>query len=177
MRYSLLVLSVLLVVSCTKKGEETKSRQEILRESKWSLDTGSRHDILRKDGVTVLVDVNQVSPIVKADCAYDDVLVFREGHQGAHIPGEWTCSINETAELEFRWGIIGNDTKMYIYDAKEFFRQDVNADIVEFYNDKFTIRYYDIRDKLADDGSGNEVWLKDSTIYTMTFTASGASGG
>lgn len=177
MRYSLLVLSVLLVVSCTKKGEETKSRQEILRESKWSLDTGSRHDIWIKDGTEVLVNINQVTPIAKPECALDDILVFREGYEGAHIPGEWTCSINETAELEFRWGLVENDSKIYIYDANEFFRQDVNADILEFYNDKFTIRYYNLKDKQVDDGMGGQVWVKDSTIYTMTFIASGSNGG
>lgn len=177
MRYSILVLSVLLVVSCTKKGEETKSRQEMLREYKWKLDTGSRHDIWKKDGVLVPVDVNQVSPIVKQECAYDDRLVFREGYDGAHLPGEWTCSINETAEMEFRWGLTANDTKLYIYDANEFFRQDVNADILELFDDKFTIRYYEIKDKLVDDGNGTQTWLKDSTIYTMTFKADGATGG
>lgn len=177
MKYSLLALSVLLVMSCTKKGEETKSRQEILRESKWSLDTGSRHDIWKKDGVAVPVDVNQVTPIVKAECAYDDRLIFREGYEGAHIPGEWTCSINETAEIDFRWGLTDNDSKIYIYDANEFFRQDVNAEILEFYNDKFTIRYYQLKDKLVDDGAGTKTWLRDTTIYTMTFTADGSSGG
>jgi hypothetical protein len=176
MRYSLLVLSVLMVVSCTKKGEETKSRQEILRESRWSLDTGTRHDIWKKDGVTVLVDVNQQTPITKPECALDDRLVFREGYDGAHIPGDWTCSINETAEMQFKWGLIDNDSRIYIYDANEFFRQDVNADILEFYNDKFTIRYYELKDKLVDDGMGTKTWVRDSTIYTMTFMAEGAGG-
>ncbi len=177
MRYSLLVLSVLLVVSCTKKGEETKSRQEILRESKWALDTGSRHAIWKKDGFAVPIDVDQVTPIVKAECALDDRLIFRDGYDGAHIPGEWTCSINETAELEFKWGLTDNNTKMYIYDAKEFFKQDVNAEILEFYNDRFTIRYYDLEDKQVDNGMGGYNWVRDTTIYTMTFKADGSNGG
>jgi hypothetical protein len=66
---------------------------------------------------------------------------------------------------------------MYIYDAKEFFKQDVNADILEFYNDRFTIRYYDFEDKQVDNGMGGYNWVRDTTIYTMTFKADGSSGG
>ncbi len=169
MRYSLLILSVLLVVSCTKKGEETKSRQEILRESKWSLDTGFRHMIWIKDGTEVPVDVNQVVPITKDVCRLDDFLAFREGYEGAHLTGELPCSINETSEVQFTWGLTDNSAKMYIYDAHEYFRQDVNADILEFYNDRFTIRYYELKDKQISNGAGNNVWVQDTTIYTMTF--------
>lgn len=171
MRYSLLILSVLLVVSCTKKGEETKSRQEILRESKWNFDTGSRHMIWIKDGTAVPVDVNQVVPIGRTACNADDFLEFREGYLGAHLTGEVPCSINETSEIQFTWGLTDNSTKMYIYDAHEYFRQDVNADILEFYNDRFTIRYYELKDKLISNGAGNNVWVQDTTIYTMTFKA------
>lgn len=171
MRISLLILSVLLVVSCTKKGEDAKSRQEILRESKWQFDTGSRHMIWIQDGLSVPVNVDQVVPIGRTVCNIDDRLEFREGYKGAHLTGELICSVNETAEIEFTWGITDNDRKMYIYDAHEFFAMDVNAEFVEFYNNRFTIRYYDVTDKQIDNGNGTKTWVQDSTIYTMTFSA------
>ncbi|MBZ0097887.1 MAG: hypothetical protein K8F30_02325, partial [Taibaiella sp.] len=90
-------------------------------------------------------------------------------YEGAHLTGELPCSINETSEVQFTWGLTDNSTKMYIYDAHEYFRQDVNADILEFYNDRFTIRYYELKDKQISNGAGNNVWVQDTTIYTMTF--------
>lgn len=168
MRYCLLILSALLVVSSCTKVEETKSKQEILRESKWRLDAGFIHSKWKADA-TIPSDIDNIAPIVIADCANDDLLVFREGSDGAHIPGEKTCSINETAEIQFRWGLTDNDTRMFIYDAKEFFKVDVNAELIEFYDDKFAIKFYEFKDKEVSTGTNPGVWVRDTTIYTMYF--------
>lgn len=168
MRYCVLILSALLVVSSCTKVEETPSRLDTLRESKWRLDAGTVHTIQHANASAPAV--NKTEAFVINECAKDDLFVFREGHDGAHIPGELTCSINETAEIQFRWGLQENDTKMFIYDAKEFFGTDVNAEILEFYNDKFGIKfnkYTDVQAPLVTDGPA--VWYTDTTTYTMYF--------
>lgn len=170
MKYSLFALFALLVVtSCTPKGDPAKSKQQVLRDAKWRLDTGFVRTITKADGGTTPVDLDNEVPITRSECAYDDELVFREAAEGAHIPGEMTCSINETAELAFRWGITNDDKKMFIYDATEFFKADVNADILEFYDDKFAIRYYVFKDKEVIIGDNPAAWVRDTTIYTMYF--------
>jgi len=168
MRYCLLILSALLVVSSCTKVEETKSKQEILRESKWRLDAGFMHKKWKADG-TIPSDIDNKEAILIAECAKDDLLVFRESNDGAHVPGENTCSINETAEIQFRWGLTDNDSRMFIYDAKEFFKIDVNAELIEFYDDKFAIKFYEFKDKSVLMGDNPAVWLRDTTIYTMYF--------
>lgn len=193
MRYCILILSALLVLSSCTKVENEKSRQEILRDGEWRLDAASIEYKLHRFGpmllevnrkVNLFDDINKIiywrSPDLQdslffdhrridPDCVEDDRIVFRENHDGAHKPGEKTCSINETAELEFRWGLIGDETKMYIYDAKEFFRADVNADIIEFYEDKFGITYEEYTDKLVSDGTQPAYFVTDTLTYTMYF--------
>lgn len=170
MRYCLLILSALLVISSCTKVEETKSNLDILRENKWKLTAGTIN--VRKQANAASAAISNTQPIEIKECMQDDQLVFREGYEGAHITGELTCSINETAEIEFRWGLLENETKMFIYDANEFFGTDidVNADIIEFYDDKFGIKfnkYTDVQAPLVTDGPA--VWYTDTTTYTMYF--------
>lgn len=193
MRYCILIFSALLLVTSCTKVENEKSRQEILRDGSWRLDAASIEYKLHSFGpmllevnrkVNLFDDINKIvywrSPDLQdslffdhkridPECRADDQLKFRENHDGAHIPGEVTCSINETAELEFRWGLIGDETQMYIYDAKEFFRTDVNADIIEFYNDKFGIVYSEYIDKRVSDGTNPAYFVTDTLTYTMYF--------
>jgi|GEM_PF-1683196 len=169
MRYCVLILSAFLVLSSCTKVEELVSKQEQLRAEKWSLDAQYVHKKWKKDGASVPATIDEETKVDIAECAKDDLLVFREGYEGAHIPGENTCSINETAEIGFRWGLTDNDTRMFIYDANEFFKVDVNAEIIEFYADKFAIRFSEYQDKaVAQDGKPT-TWLRDTTTYTMYF--------
>ncbi len=193
MRYSLLVLSLAIVVASCQKGEQAKSKQEILQESKWKLNTAEVEYRLHNMGDMFNVDVyakanlfdvdtvfytdpTSANPLkyflekkIDLECADDDLFAFRELNQGAHIPGEKTCSINETAEVGFTWGITDGGTKMYIYDAKEFFRDDVNAELVEFYEDKFRIKY-NIYDDSKINANGNPgFWSRDTTTIHMEF--------
>lgn len=164
-----MILSALLAMSSCTKEVENKSRVETLRESKWKLDAGTMH-IIKHANANDPVAINETKPFEIKECAQDDQFTFREGYEGAHITGELTCSINETAEIQFRWGLLENDSKMFIYDAKEFFGTDVNADIIEFYNDKFGVRfnkYTDVQAPLTTDGPA--VWYTDTTTYTMYF--------
>ncbi len=163
-----MILSAFMMLASCTKVEEPVSKQEQLRAEKWMLDAKFVRMKWKKDGAAVpeTIDVEEKAAI--ADCALDDVLTFRDGYEGAHIPGDWTCSINETAEIGFRWGLTDNDSKMFIYDAKEFFKVDVNADIIEFYQDKFAIRFSEYKDKVVVQ-DGTTVFLTDTTIYTMYF--------
>lgn len=169
MKYCLLIASAFLLWSSCTKVESTTSKQDMLRAEKWVLDTGFVRKQWKMDGTTVPADIDVTETYNEPACKQDDQLIFREGSEGAHIPGEATCSINETTEIEFRWGLFENDTKMFIYDANEFFGADVNADIVEFYNDKFGIRYSVYEDKHITFPNQASYWVTDTTTYTLYF--------
>lgn len=169
MRYSLLILSAFLVISSCTKVEEPISKQDKLRAEKWILDVGFIRVIQKADGGAVPYSIDRKTKMDIPECRQDDVLVFRDGYEGAHVPGEKTCSINETSDMEFRWGLTDNDTKMFINDAKEYFTVDVDAEIIEFYDDKFAIKYSSYLDKAVTNGDDATVWLRDTTIYTMYF--------
>lgn len=201
MRYCILILSALLLVSSCVKTDDTKSRQELLRDGQWKLDAGSIEYRLPKAGplaenVNYVIDLyDPIDTVVywrsennsqKAyfihdgldpECSADDQFVFRENRDGAFLPGELLCSINETAEVEFIWGLTNGNNNMYIYDCKEFFRTDVNADIIEFYNDKFGIRYSEYRDRIVGYTNEPNEFVTDTLIYTMYFVKAGAGGG
>lgn len=175
MRYSLTILSaILLLASCTKIDPDANpSREETMRDGRWKMQSGTVRykffDILRGR-------VDSSANMEIKECRNDDELIFREKNEGAHIPGEVTCSINETAEVEFRWGLSRNDSSIFIYDAKEYFGSDINAEFIEFYNDKFGIRYSEYIDVLTKTdtatGTPNE-YVRDTVITTMYFTKIG----
>lgn len=170
MKYCLLIVSALLLMtSCDKEPETTKSKQDILRADTWTLDTGFVQKKWKMDDDAVPADIDIVESYPEPACREDDQLAFRDGYEGAHIPGEVTCSINETSEIEFRWGLTDNDTRMFIYDAREYFGADVNAKIVHFYDDKFVIEYSTYLDKHISFAGKESYWVRDTTIYTMTF--------
>lgn len=169
MKYCLLILSALLVISSCTKTEEPVTRQDILRAERWALDTGFVQKKWKMDGDGVPADINIKESYPEPGCRADDYLVFREGSEGAHVPGEVTCSINETAEIEFKWGVFDNDSKIYIYDAKEYFGTDVNARFVEFYDDKFAIEFSTYKDKNVTFPDRPSYWVTDTTIYTLYF--------
>ena len=191
MRYSLLVLSLVFAFASCQKGEQAKTKQEILQESKWKLKTAQAEYRMHNAGpafntsVHVTVDLFTVDTVfyydingqqqyflqkrINLDCADDDLFEFKEANKGAHIPGEKTCSINETAEVGFTWGITDAGTRMFIYDAKEFFRDDVNAEIVDFYDDKFSIKYNTYEDKKISVNGNPGVFVRDTTTYHMEF--------
>lgn len=172
MRYSLLILSVLLITASCTKVEVPDSKQEILKASRWQARNMIVTSKVKADGTTTTE--NQVTTTTTSfdqmpECRKDDVFVFRDNNLGAHVTGELTCTINETSEIQFTWGIFEDDTKMYIYDAKEFFGQDVNADLLEFYDDKFTIRFYEYNDKRATFPDVPTYWVRDTTETIIEF--------
>ncbi|MCB0700971.1 MAG: hypothetical protein H6551_05015 [Chitinophagales bacterium] len=173
MRYLVLILSVMIVAIGCQKLEAPNTPEEMLRVVDWVVDTGWVRTIKKADGVTVTADVDQTAAYVKPDCVKDDKFIFRENHEGARNTGELPCSINETTELQFTWGITNGGKNMYIYDAKEFFKTDVNAELLELYDDRFTIRYMETEDKATNGGDPNAIkkWVTDTTIYTYQFKA------
>lgn len=173
MRYLLLILSVLIIAVGCKKLEEPVTKEATLRAKEWTVDTGWIRTIKKADGINVTSDVDQTQGYSKPECVKDDRFIFRENNEGARATGELPCSINETTELEFRWGITNGGKGMYIYDAKEFFKTDVNAELLELYNDRFTIRYFETVDKATNGGdtTATKKWVTDTTIYTYQFKA------
>lgn len=192
MKYCLLIVTVLLAfTSCDTKVEVPLSMEEKMIESKWKLDTAYAEYKLHNMGSMFNLRIHTTANLMGNDtvfytdefagtsfflqkkidtfCAGDDLFEFRTGNEGAHLPGEATCSINETAEVGFTWGITDADTKMYIYDAKEFFRAEVNAEIKEFYDDRFSIKYSTYEDKNVKVGDNPSVWVTDTTTYHMEF--------
>lgn len=175
MKYCLLIVSALVIMASCTKVDPITSKQEILRGDlkgdtlKWTLDTGFVNKKWKMDGADVPADFDIVESYPEPSCREDDVLIFRELNEGVHLPGAVTCSINETPAIEFRWGLTDNDTKMFIYDAKEFFGMDINAEILELYEDKFTIRYSEYKDKHISFPDMPSYWVRDTTIYTITF--------
>ncbi len=156
MRYFFLIVITLFVFSACDKVEVPASKQESLRAGRWKLDTtftkkyNPAEAMYKYEGVT------------KQECQVDDYLLFRENFDGVHIPGENRCDASETAEMPFRWGLTDNDTKMYIYDGKSFFSQDINADVVEMTDGEFTITYNQYTTVTNDP-------RVDTVMYTMIF--------
>lgn len=169
MKYCLLIVASLLVISSCTKVEPTESKQEKLRKEKWVLDTGFVRKIWKMDGMEVPADMDVTESYPEPECRADDILDFKDGNEGVHLPGDVTCSINETSEIEFRWGLLDNDKKMFIYDAKEFFGTDVNAEVVEFYDDKFGIRFSTYKDKHITFVGKESYFTTDTTTYTLYF--------
>lgn len=169
MKYTLLILSIVFVIAGCKKLEVPATKEDMLRASEWQLDTGWVRTIIKADGDQNPASIDKTDPYVKQECETDDKLIFRENHEGAHIPGEMTCSINETAEVQFSWGITDAGEGMYIYDAKEFFGIDVNAEILEFYEDRFALRYSEYKSKEILVNGNSQGYGTDTTIYTMYF--------
>lgn len=169
MKYSLLILSaILLVSSCTEIEEnQTITREAKLRDGFWKMESGmTRNRFHNEDDGQMLTDEKNIE---KPECREDDYFVFRELYEGAHIPGEMTCSINETAELQFTWGLTNNDSGIFIYDADEFFGADVNAEFIEFYDDKFGIRFVQYTDKLLVIDGNPGTFVQDTLTTTMYF--------
>ncbi len=143
MRYFLLGLSILVIVSC-KKVDVPKSKQDTLRASQWRLDTATVtfwvEETFAEKGhdTTVCAWGDKLD-----DCKKDDYLVFRENSDGGLKKGANKCQDGETEEDVIEWGITDNDTKMFIYNAGDMFfgENNVNANLVEFKNDKFKITY------------------------------------
>lgn len=183
MKYCFLILSALFVFSSCEKVEDPRSYEDILRDGKWRMELDAEHGLLVERPETAnplnikLVDtiyaissatnkmLNDTTYIrgVYPDCQGDDYLVFREGIIGALNTGALKCPQGEVAEIEIQWGFLNNYTQMYVYNALTMFRTtDVQADIKEFSEDKFTITYRTI-DNLTD------IPKKDTVYYTATF--------
>ncbi|MEZ5016758.1 MAG: hypothetical protein R2800_06885 [Flavipsychrobacter sp.] len=156
MRYIFLLVATVLVVSSCDKVEVPASKQEMLRNGQWMLTSGSTKVY---NAATKKYDT---TAIVIDECKKDDRLVFRENYDGVHTPGENRCNASETAEMPFRWGLLDDDRKMYIYDGKSFFNLDVNAEVKEFTEGSFTITYNQYT-------TVDNVPRTDTVMYTMTF--------
>lgn len=190
MRYCLLILSAFALMSSCTKMEDTKSRGDILRESKWQVESGS-HRFKWVISNPVGTDPNDIKVVITQkdstanynipECAQDDFLIFKEATLGTHTTGENICNINETADMEFRWGFTNGEKGMYIYDANEIFESDVNAEIIEFYDDKFAIRYLTVTSSLllteydpVSEQLITPVYVNDTVISTFYFKKAGS---
>ncbi len=164
MKYCLLLLSGLLVIAACEKTEVSKSKQDILRDSKWRLDTATvtyMHPDTRRDTTHGAWGTGD-----RGLCRYDDYLVFREGNTGELNSGEMKCPGGETQEGTIKWGITDGDTKMYIYDAGDmFFGNDINAQLTDFQDNQFTLKFplYGVEYVLD-----SQKFIVDTVRYTVT---------
>jgi hypothetical protein len=156
MRYCLLFLAATIFLFSCKETEVPKSKSEILREGKWWIDTTvvAFHKPLS--------DTDSVYGFKPIDCRKDDRLAFRTAGEGGHTTNKERCGA-ELDEYAFTWGILENDTKMYLYNVESFLGEDVNAKLKEFTDSKFVIVYdrYVIRE--------DTTFHVDTSEYTVTF--------
>lgn len=163
MKYCLLIVFTLLTIASCKKVEVPQSKQEKMRASEWRIDT-IMVTYLTSGGADSEVQggwkrfVNGVETFDKPDCIKDDYIKFKENHDGSHVTGPDKCS-NEGNEVDFTWGLMDADSKIYFYGLYNLFTQDVNADMVYFQDDQFAFAF---RKKIP-------ISMTDSTTVKVTY--------
>jgi len=156
MKYCVLFLSALFLLASCDKVEQEDSKEDALRDGRWKMASWSKkyRDADGKEKVDNALESVQ-------ECRKDDYLIFKKSFQGELNTGENKCPQGEANEITFNWGLSNDDKEMYIYNALEMFNQDVNAEVINFGNTSFTIRYLDIQQTSA--------LTRDTITYTATF--------
>lgn len=163
MRYCLLLLSAVLVfIASCKKVEVPDSKEDILRASKWQMQEIKKRS--RIDDTSFFVESVKMEHSV--ECKKDDYLEFGINNAGFFKSNEKKC-MSQVDETAIRWGFSDNYTKMYIYEAGQMFEgiNDINADVLEFSNDAFTIHYLSVKD-IFDTSIPDRTIRKDTIWYT-----------
>lgn len=169
MKYFLLALSAICIITSCKKTETPMSQAQKLEASQWVPVTLNITYLSYTGGDSltnpVWEKVSTVDPTkgqdTRPECIKDDYLKFKMYNQGDHITGGTKCSDNETDDIEFSWGLSDNDKKMYIYGLFSLLKQDANGLLQDQTDDKFVFAY---------PGQVKDADQKDITVrYTMTF--------
>lgn len=170
MKYFLLAVSAICIISSCKKTETPASQSQKLYDIHWEPNSLKITYYSYTGGDSLTNPVWEKSSTVQGsegsdtrpECIKDDYLLFKMNNKGDQLTGGTKCSDNETDDMEFRWGLSDNDKKMYIYGLFSLLKQDANGLLQEQTDDKFVFAYpSQVKD--ADQ--------KDITVrYTMTFT-------
>lgn len=173
MRYCLLILSAILVVSSCTKVEQTPTRGDVMRDGKWQVESGTyKYRVFRNGAYKDSIETYKIT-----DCFDDDFIVFGEGNKGEHVTGEKFCNINETANMDFTWGLTNGGNGINIYDAPEIFGNDVNnGDIIEFFDDKFGIKFLTVTPYLIIEEDKSSYYMNDTLTTTIYFKKSAPAG-
>lgn len=156
MKYCLLLLSGLIMLSACEKEKKEISNEDKLREGKWKIASWSvkfREQNGNEKTENVLEKLDE--------CKKDDYLTFKTNYQGELNTGEKKCPQGEANEITFNWGLSNGDQNMYIYNAIAMFGIDVNAEVINFGSNSFSIRYMDIQK--------HSPLTLDTLTYTTTF--------
>ena len=157
MKYCLLFLSCLIILSACEKEKQEKSKEDTLREGRWRLSSWSKK-YREASGAEKTDNAMESIP----ECKKDDYLTFKTSYQGELNTAEKKCPQGEANEISFNWGLSNGNQNMYIYNALEMFGVDVNAEVLNFGTNSFTIRYMDIQQSSA--------LTLDTFTYTATFS-------
>jgi hypothetical protein len=164
MKYSLLILSVVLVIAACSKVDVPKSHAEILRDgTRWGLADNIQKSYRKfKTDKGLTTDTVRIDPDIP-ECKRDDYLVFREGNDGGLNTGDKKCPQGEAQEENIRWGFTNNDSRMYIYQAGNMFLgyDDVEGEVTNFSDNKFTIKYMVVTNL-------TDIPRKDTVYYTVS---------
>lgn len=162
MKYCLLLFAGLLIISSCTKTEEPQSKEDILRDGKWYMS-----QIWKKKRV----DTTYITDTVKLEnypkCREDDYLDFGDNNNGILFSGEQKCS-NSLDEVNFRWGISDNDTKMYIYNAGPMFEgyNDLSGKLKDFTSNSFKVEYLVFNTREDKDLYGHKIFVNDTNWFT-----------
>lgn len=115
-KYLLLTISfVLVLASCGKKATTTESRENMLRNGKWSISGGTITLTLPDGRDTTLNYLNFLSL-----CHKDDYMVFHAGVDAAFFAGGTTCSPSDPDSVTFKWGFSNNQNSLSLYHGFDF---------------------------------------------------------
>jgi hypothetical protein len=104
MKYFLLSLSaIVLLAACQKTPKNDVTRENILRNGKWKIASGSLVAKLQSGKDTTL----NFPPMIPT-CNQDDYLVFDSLYTGAVYGGATKCSPSEPDYIRFSWQLLNN---------------------------------------------------------------------
>jgi hypothetical protein len=143
MKYCLLFVAALFVLGSCEKVDVPVSKAQMLRDNRWKVSDMKLTYLTSTGGDSLSESTIKLPPDFKLpDCILDDYLQFRENHDGSHIPGPDKCKTGESDDIYFEWGLTENDTKIYLYGMESLFGRDIDGDVVEITDSKFTFSYF-----------------------------------
>lgn len=115
-KYLILTLSLVsIIAACSKKATTTDNRENMLRNGKWSISSGTITLRLPDGRDTVLNYLNFLP-----ECHKDDYLVFHSGTDAAYFSGSVVCSPSDPDSTTFKWGFSNNQNNLSLYNGFDF---------------------------------------------------------
>ena len=115
-KYILLTLAVAATIAaCNKKPEVKAGRQDMLRDGKWSISSGTVVIKLPNGKDTTLNYLNYL-PV----CRRDDYMKFMTGIDAAIFTAGNKCSAADPDSIHFSWQFTNNETVLSMYNGFDF---------------------------------------------------------